>query len=105
MARNMVTRTVHGTQVAVKVVDKETEQIVEDKIVLSKAFSADDTDKLKKAVTKALSEDKILVSIVSTTAVDKCYGVPVSFFMEHATELDPKTRSAQTEEAKDAVTE
>lgn len=106
MARNMVTRTVKGTEVAIKVVDKATEQIVEDTIILSKSFGENDGDKLKKAVTKALSEDKILVSIVSTTPVDKCYGVPVAFFMEHATELDPKTRAKiAAEEAEEAVTE
>ena len=35
MARNMVTRTVKGTEVSIKVVDTATEQIVEDTIVIS----------------------------------------------------------------------
>lgn len=91
MARNMVTRTVKGTEVAVKVVDTATEQIVEDTVLLSKAF--DDDAKLKKAVSKALPEDKILVAIVSSTRVDKCFGVPTAKFMELAVELDPETRS------------
>lgn len=93
MARNLVTRTVHGTQASLKVVDKATEQIVEDSMVLSKSFDAID-DKLKKAVTKALSEDKILVAITNIEKVDKCYGVPVAQFMELAVEIDPKTRTA-----------
>ena len=93
MARNLVTRTVHGTQVSLKVVDKATEQIVEDSLILSKSFDAID-DKLKKAVTKALSEDKILVAITAVEKVDKCYGVPVAQFMELAVEIDPKTRTA-----------
>ena len=92
MARNMVTRTVHGTEVEVKVVDTATEQIVQDTVVLSRKF--DDADKLKKAVIKALSSDKILVSITKTTDVEKCYGIPVTKFMELAVELDPKTRAA-----------
>lgn len=93
----MVTRTVHGTEVAVKVVDTATEQIVQETVVLSKKF--DDEDKLKKAVTKALPEDRILVAIAGTTAVEKCYGVPVATFMKMAVELDPKTRAAVEAEA------
>ena len=97
MARNMVTRTVKGTKVEIKVVDTVTEQIVADSIVLSKSF--DDADKLKKAVAKAIPEGKILVAIVSSEPVEKCYGIPTSKFMELAVELDPKSRSAvETEE-------
>ena len=92
MARNMVTRTVHGTEVTVKVVDTATEQIVQETVVISKKF--DDADKLKKAVTKALPEGKILVTIAETTEVEKCYGIPVAKFMELAVELDPKKRTA-----------
>ena len=101
MARNMVTRTVHGTEVEVKVVDKATEQIVQETVVLSKKF--DDEDKLKKAVSKALADDKILVSILGTTEVEKCYGIPVAKFMELAIEIDPKSRTAiATEDEADA---
>lgn len=93
MARNMVTRTVHGTEVSIKVVDVATEQIVEDKVVLSKSF--DDEEKLKKAVAKAINPaEKILVAITGTSAIEKCYGIPVAKFMELAVELDPKTRTA-----------
>lgn len=88
----MVTRTVKGTEVAVKVVDASTEQIVQETVVLPKKY--DDADKLKKAVAKAIPEGKILVSIVSTQVVEKCYGVPVTKFMELAVELDPKSRTA-----------
>lgn len=92
MARNMVTRTITGTEVTVKVVDAATEQIVTDTITLGKAFKADD-DKLKKAVAKAIPEGKILVSIVDTKEINKCYGMPISAFMEQAVELDPAKRS------------
>ena len=76
MARNMVTRTVKGTEVTVKVVDAATEQIVQETVILGKSF--DDEAKLKKAVAKAIPDGKILVSIVSSERVDKCYGVPTA---------------------------
>ena len=98
MARNMVTRTVHGTEVAVKVVDTATEQIITESLVLSKKF--DDSAKLKKAVSKALPSDRILVAITESKDVEKCYGIPADKFMELAVELDPKSRAAlETEEA------
>ena len=92
MARGMVTRTVKGTSVEVKVVDAATEQIVQETVMLPKSY--DDEAKLKKAVTKAIPEGKILVSIVSSTEVNKCYGVPTAKFMELAVELDPEKRTA-----------
>lgn len=90
MARNMVTRTVKGTKVNVKCVDTATEQIVQETVMLTKAF--DDDAKLKKAVAKAIPEGKILVSIVSSEEVNKCYGVPTAKFMELAVELDANRR-------------
>ena len=93
----MVTRTVKGTEVTVKVVDAATEQIVQETVILGKSF--DDEAKLKKAVAKAIPDGKILVSIVSSERVDKCYGVPTAKFMELAVELDPEKRTAlETEE-------
>ena len=92
MARGMVTRTVKGTSVEVKVVDAATEKIVQETVMLTKAY--DDEAKLKKAVAKAIPEGKILVSIVSSILVDKCYGVPTAKFMELAVELDPEKRTA-----------
>lgn len=101
MARNMVTRTVKGTEVTAKVVNAATEQIVAHTLTLAKSFtsvdeegnSVVDNDKLKKAVTKALPEGLILVSIAETKEINKCYGVPTAKFMELAVELDPATRS------------
>ena len=104
MARNMVTRTVKGTEVKVKVVDAATEQIVQETVILGKSF--DDEAKLKKAVAKAIPDGKILVSIVSSERVDKCYGVPTAKFMELAVELDPATRTAlEAEETAEADAE
>ena len=101
MARNMVTRTVKGTEVTAKVVDASTEQIVAHTLTLAKSFTSTDeagnttvdSDKLKKAVTKALPDGLILVSIAETKEINKCYGVPTEKFMELAVELDPATRS------------
>ena len=102
MARNMVTRTVKGTEVTVKVVDAASEQIVQETIVLGRDYTTkdeagniivEDEAKLKKAVAKAIPDGKILVAIVSATPVNKCYGVPTAQFMELAVELDPATRS------------
>ena len=101
MARNMVTRTVKGTEVTAKVVDASTEQIVAHTLTLAKSFTSTDeagntivdNDKLKKAVTKALPDGLILVSIAETKEINKCYGVPTEKFMELAVELDPATRS------------
>lgn len=98
----MVTRTVKGTEVVAKVVDAQTEQIIAHTVTLAKSFTTTDeegntvvnTDKLKKEVTKALPEGFILVSIVETKEINKCYGVPTAKFMELAVELDPATRSA-----------
>ena len=92
MARNMVTRTVHGMEVSIKVVDTSTEQIIEDTVTLSKSY--DDDAKLKKAVAKAIPENQILVAITGTEQVEKCYGIPVADFMAQAIEIDPKTRTA-----------
>ena len=100
MARNMVTRTVKGTEVSIKVVDTATEQIVEDTVIISAGKKPLDDEKLKKAVIKALPEGKILVAITGTQAVEKCYGIPTKQFMELAVELDPEKRTAvDTEEA------
>ena len=112
MSRNMVTRTVRGTQVTVKVVDAASEQIVQETIKLGRDYTTkdeagnitiEDEAKLKKAVAKAIPDGKTLVAIVSATPVNKCYGIPTAKFMEFAKELDPETRKAvEAEEAADA---
>lgn len=113
MARNMVTRTVKGTEVVAKVVDAKTEQIVSHTLTLAKSFTSTDeagnsvvdNDKLKKAVTKALPEGLILVSIAETKEINKCYGVPTAKFMELAVELDPAKRTALEADDETAETE
>lgn len=90
MRRDLITRTISGTKVTAKVVDANTDIISTKELVLNKVVS--DTDKVKKLVTKELSEGEVLVSIVSTEKIDKLYGVTVADFMAHAIELDSATR-------------
>lgn len=98
MARGVVTRTVTGVEVSIKVVDTNTEEIVEDKIILNKTKAIETVEGLKKAITKALPSDKILVSVGETNEINKCYALEVSKFMELAHEVDPKTRTATATE-------
>lgn len=94
MARNLVTRTVTGVEVSIKVVDTAQETIVEDKIVLNKTKAIETPEGLKKAIGKALPEGKVLVSVGEKQEINKCYGLEISKFMELAKELDPVTRAA-----------
>lgn len=102
MARNFITRTVTGVKVNLKVVDVATEQVVEDSVILNKSKAIETPEGLKKAVGKALSEGKVLVSVGTTEEINKCYGIEVSKFMELAVELDPVTRSKINTETADA---
>ena len=98
MARNMVTRTVKGTEVTVKVVDATTDAISTEKVLLSKSYK--DDAKLKKAVANAVPDGKIFIAVLGTEQVNKCYGISTTKFMELAVELDPETRRAvEAEEA------
>lgn len=103
MARNLITRTVTGVEVSIKVVDTAQETIVEDKIVLNKTKALETPEGLKKAVAKVLPEGRVLVSIVSKQEINRCYGLEITKFMELAHELDPVTRASlaaeETEEA------
>lgn len=98
MRRDMVTRTVIGTEVDVKVVNTSTDAITVEKVKLNKAF-ADITDKkLMNAVKKALTTDVVVIKIEAITPMNKLYGLDTSKFMEQAIELDPKTRKPLTQE-------
>ena len=94
MARGVVTRTVTGVEVSIKVVDPATEQVVADKIVLNKSKALETPEGMKKAISKALADGKILVSVGEATEINKCYALETSKFMELAHEVDPNTRKA-----------
>lgn len=87
----MVTRTVLGTEVTVKAIDPETEEIKEVQVLLSKRYTIDDP-KLDKVVRKNLDKSLVLVSIKGVKEMNKLYGLDTSKFMELALELDPETR-------------
>ena len=106
MARKrMVTRTVTGTEAEVKVVVISKDEITNIKVTVGGEFT--DNDKLLKAIKKQTETDDLKVlTIVSTTKIDKCYGMLESEFIKLAKELDPETRKAlETEETEAEETE
>mgnify|MGYP007027032795 CR=1 FL=1 len=92
MRKDMITRTVIGTQVSVKVVNTTTEAISTETVVLNKAFTDINDTKLVKAVKKVLAEDLVIIKVESLIPLNKLYGLDTSVFMQYAVELDPVTR-------------
>ena len=92
MRRDLITRTISGTEVIVKVVNKTTDEISRKSVILNKVVT--DSDKAAKLVTKQLAEDEVLIHVESLTKVDKMYGITPADFIAHAIELDPATREA-----------
>lgn len=88
----MITRTVVGTQITAKVVNKVTDEITSKTIILDAKLTAEDSTKAIRLASKALSEDEVVISVADFTPVEKLYGVSVDDFMAVAKELDPTTR-------------
>ena len=105
MARKrMVTRTVTGTEAEVKVVVISKDEITNIKVTVGGEFT--DNDKLLKAIKKETeTEDLKVLAIVTSTKIDKCYGMLESEFIKLAKELDPETRKALETEETEADTE
>lgn len=101
MRRDLITRTISGTEVIAKVVNKTTDEISRKTVILTKVVK--DADKASKLVAKQLSDDEVLIHIESLNKVDKMYGITPADFIAHSIELDPKTREAI--ETSEAVTE
>lgn len=97
MRKDMVTRTVIGTEVKVKVVNTATEQISSEVVKLNKAYDDINDTKLTKAVKKALPDDMVIIKVEALVPLNKLYGLDSAKFMEFAVELDPKTRKPITE--------
>ena len=92
MRRDLITRTISGTEVVTMVANSTTNTITEKTITLNKVV--DDVEKAKKLVAKQLKDtDEVLVSIKSLNKIDKLFGITVADFMAHAIELDPETRN------------
>lgn len=100
MRRDLITRTISGTEVIAKVVNKATDEISEKSIVLNKVVT--ENDKAAKLVAKQLTADEVLISIKSLAKVDKMYGITPADFIAHAIELDPAKREAIKTEATEA---
>lgn len=92
MRRDLITRTISGTEVIAKVVNKTTDEISRKSVILNKVVT--DTEKAAKLVSKQLSDDEVLIHVESLTKVDKMYGITPADFIAHSIELDPKTRDA-----------
>ena len=105
MARKrMVTRTVTGTEAEVKVVVISANEITNIKVTVGGEFT--DNEKLLKAIKKETeTEDLKVLAIVTSTKIDKCYGMLESEFIKLAKELDPETRKALETEETEADTE
>ena len=100
MRRDLITRTISGTEVVAMVANSTSNTIEEKTITLNKVV--EDIDKAKKLVAKQLKDtEEVLVSIKSFTKIDKLFGITVADFMAHAIELDPATRNALETEATD----
>lgn len=86
----MITRTVFGTKVTAKVIDKNTDEVKEYATVLSKV--AETEKDATKLLAKVLPEELVIIKINSFEKVEKLYGVTVDQFMSMAVELDSETR-------------
>ena len=105
MARKrMVTRTVTGTEAEIQIVTISASEITTIKHTVGGEFT--DNDKLLKAIKKEVETNDIKVlQILTTTKIDKCYGMLESEFIKLAKELDPETRKALETEETEADTE
>lgn len=86
----MVTRSVIGTEITAKVVDKNTDEVTIYEAVVSK--SVDDEKAATKELVKVIPEELVIIKIVSMARVEKLYGVDQQQFMDIAVQLDPVTR-------------
>lgn len=86
----MVTRTIKGNEVSVTVVNKESKEITTELITIGEVKNAKE---LNKAVSKAIGDGKVLVSIDGVTEIEKRYGMLESDFIAQATELKANDES------------
>lgn len=86
-SKNMVTRTIVGTEVTLLAVDTVSEEPQNVTYTLSGKFK--DSKALLKAVQRNFDTDTLKhVSVVSTSAVNQLYGMDESDFIAHAVKLD-----------------
>ena len=95
MARQrMVTRTIIGTQAEVMTVNIKTAETGTATVMLGAKYK--DEKKLFKALEAVLATNPDVkpVHVISSTEVNKCFGMPETEFLKLAKELDPETRKA-----------
>ena len=92
----MITRTVVGTMVTAKVVNKNTDEVSIYSAVVSKALA--DEKAAAKELAKIIPSDLVIINVTEFTKVENLYGMTVADFMAHATALDPQTRKPITPE-------
>ena len=86
----MITRTVVGTQLTAKVVNKDTDEIYTKSILID--TKVEDTVKASKLASKLVAPNEVIISVSDLAPVEKLYGVTVEAFMAVAVELDTVTR-------------
>lgn len=86
-SKNMITRTIVGTEVTLLALDTVSAEPQNVTYVLSGKFK--DPKALLKAVQRKFDTDTLKhVSVVSTSAVNQLYGMNESDFIAHAVKLD-----------------
>lgn len=86
----MITRTVVGTGITAKVVNKTTNEISDINTVVSKVVT--DEKGATRELAKVLPAELVIIDIKSFEKVEKLYGITTADFMANAVELDPATR-------------
>ena len=86
----MITRTVVGTLVTAKVVNKNTDEVAFYSAVVPKALS--DEKAATKELAKVIPSDLVIINVTGFDKVEDLYGMTVADFMAHAKPLDPQTR-------------
>lgn len=91
MREKMVTRSMKVTEATTLMVNLETQAT--ETIVIPMPNTYKDDKALMKAITKAYENaTQKPVHVLSSTVVEKLYGMTEKAFIEQAKELDPKTR-------------
>ena len=86
----MVTRTIIGTSITAKVVDKDTNEISTFTSVVSK--NIEEEKDAAKALAKVIPANLVIIKVEGFSKVEKMFGMAQSDFLAHAVELDPVTR-------------
>lgn len=91
--RTMITRTIESSKVTVLGLNTSAGQAEPETRTYEMAETYKDSAKALKAVKKAYdTPDWTIAKVTDIQTISKLYGMTEQFFLEHAEELDPKTR-------------